>query len=72
MITNATGKKQTRKWNNKLSEKFANNINTTKLNNLLLLPDSKEIINQITSEISSVFETAEQNTFPVYHAKYRK
>ncbi|MES9885167.1 MAG: reverse transcriptase family protein [Sedimenticola sp.] len=68
-VTNATGKKQTRKWNNKLSEKFANNINTTKLNNLLLLPDSKDIINQITSEISSVFETAVQKTFPVYHGK---
>ncbi|MES9881385.1 MAG: reverse transcriptase family protein [Sedimenticola sp.] len=52
-----------RKWNVKLNEKFVNNIDITKLNNLLLQPDSKDAVNQISAEISNIFEIAAQRTF---------
>ncbi|MES9902847.1 MAG: reverse transcriptase family protein [Sedimenticola sp.] len=60
---NSKTQKHARKWNSKLSDKFVNNINTEQLLNLLQLPDSKDTINSITSEIASVFENAAQKTF---------
>lgn len=53
-----------KKWNDVSKEKFAENVNINNLSNLLLLPDSKEVINKITQEITNVFETASQRTFP--------
>ncbi|MES9884480.1 MAG: hypothetical protein ABW185_26850 [Sedimenticola sp.] len=61
--TSPVSEKKTKRWNDKLSETFSCNINITTLNNLLMLPDTKDSINRITSEIASVFEEAANKTF---------
>lgn len=58
-----------KKWNNNLKDQFSSNVDITKINSLLDLPDTKDAINQITDEISNIFESAANVTFPKKHSR---